>query len=629
MCGLVGFIDFTKNTSIEILKAMTKTLVHRGPDDSGFQIFETEFAKVGLGHTRLSIIDLSKAAHQPMSFGNYWIIFNGEIYNYKEIRAELINIGHKFSTNSDTEVILHAYAQWNTRAVNKFIGMFVIVIYDTNNNELTIFRDRAGVKPFYYYFDNNVFLFSSELKSFHIHPKFNRQIDFKSLRNYFDLGYIPAPYSIFEKTNKLKAGNYLRFFIKKKKYNIESYWLASEFYNKSKLQISYNESKNELKSLLKNAFRYRLVSDVPLGIFLSGGYDSSLVTALLQGEMSDKLKTFTIGFEEGNNEAPYAREIANYLGTDHHEFICTTKEAKDIIPSLPYYFDEPFADSSAIPTILVSRLARDYVKVILSADGGDELFGGYDSYLLFEKYSHLLNLIPPSLKGVFSKFLNAIVKFPLIGTPELIHKIISVAKSLDKDENLQGFRLFKQMNSLPDYYHNNLFNKNYEFYKSKYDFDPINKISNLENILLIDFLNYLPNDILTKVDRATMSVSLEGREPLLDHRIFEFAAQLPIEYKIKNGQGKIITKDIVHELIPFKMMLRPKSGFSIPLKSWLKNDLSYLFSEYLSKDALKKTGIFNHQFVIKQLELFLNDKLHYTPLVWRLLMFQMWYNKWV
>jgi len=629
MCGITGFVDYKNRNSRADLEKMVDVLSHRGPDDNGVEIYRCNTCQVGLGHARLSIIDVSSSGHQPMSFENLTITYNGEIYNYIEIREELISLGHKFKTNSDTEVILHAYKQWKKEAVHKFIGMFAFAIYDKKSQELVLFRDRAGVKPLYYFVKDNIFLFSSELKSFYSNPEFPKEIDNKSLGNYFNFGYIPAPNSIFKDTFKLQPGHILTYSLSKNSYSIAAYWKPRDFYSRHKLTISYDEAKHDLKVLLLNAFQYRMVADVPVGVFLSGGYDSTAVAALLQENMTNKLKTFTIGFKEGNNEAPHAKQTAELLGTDHYEYVCTTKEAQDIISDLPFYYDEPFADSSAIPTILVSKLARQYVTVALSADAGDEIFSGYNSYTLLRKYLGVLNKIPNSLKNSSIVSLNVLSKLLPGNKISLRHKIQGIYKSLNQDELLQGKLLFKYMNSLPKEYNKNLFNEEIKFYSSSYDTEPVIAIDSIENAMLTDYQMYLSGDILTKVDRASMSVSLEGREPLLDHRIFEFVSRLPLQYKLDSFTGKRILKDIVHDYIPYEMMNRPKTGFSIPLKSWLQGDLSFLINEFLSEESLAKSEIFNSRFVKKKIDLFKRDKLHYVPFIWKILMFQMWYFKWM
>ena len=630
MCGIAGFIDFGKKSSAEMLRNMVGTMQHRGPDDSGIDIFENNEALIGFGQARLSIIDLSAAGHQPMHFKHLSIVFNGEIYNYKEIKAELLNKGRTFNTQTDTEVILQSFDEWGKSCVHRFIGMFAFVIYDRNTNSILACRDRAGVKPFYYYRKDNLILFGSELKAIMAHPQFKKIIDESVLPNYFQYGYIAAPYTIFKNTHKLQPGHYLELDLGSQELKLEKYWDLRSFYVKPRLTLDYQEIKEEVKSLMQSSFDYRMVADVPVGVFLSGGYDSTAVTAMLQSKSSRALKTFTIGFEEGNNEAPFARETAHFLGTDHTEYICTTKEAQEIIPTLPFYFDEPFGDSSSIPTILVSKLAKQHVTVALSADAGDEIFGGYQSYFKLASYMKNIEQLPNLAKGSWTKkTASYILNNKLISDSIFVHQVGGVLDVMSLDNNAQTAALFKYMAEKPKGYIANIFKKKINSRPSSFNMDTRDFQNPLEVAMCIDFNSYLPNDILTKVDRATMSVSLEGREPLLDHRLASFVAQIPLTYKTDGITGKKILKDIVHDYVPKEMMDRPKSGFSLPIYSWLRGDLSYLIDEFLSEEALKKSDLFNVDFLLGEIKKFKQNKLHYNPIIWHLLMFQMWYNKWM
>ncbi len=401
MCGITGFIDKTKQTSKELLNDMTQTLHHRGPDDVGLFYKEKDNYTIGLGHKRLSIQDLSNHGHQPMvsDCSNYIIVFNGEVYNFKDIKKELEELNYKFISNSDTEVILYSYKQWGIKAVDKFIGMFAFTIYDKQKEEIVIVRDRFGVKPLSYYMDENIFMFSSELKSFHKHPYFkkNKQIDLEAVSLYFQFGYINAPKTIFENTKKLEAGKYLTYSLKTHTIDIKTYWDVKDCFTQSKTDDSEEDIINNLEKLLIDSYKLRMVSDVPVGVFLSGGYDSVSVASILQKHTKQKIKTFTIGFDEKKyNEAIYAKEIANYLGTEHKELYITEENLLEILPTLTEIYDEPFGDSSAIPTIAVSKLAGEDVKVVLSGDGGDEIFFGYGKYVntlklnkLHDKYNFL------------------------------------------------------------------------------------------------------------------------------------------------------------------------------------------------------------------------------------------------
>lgn len=629
MCGITGFIDYAKKTTKVTLEKMVNTLNHRGPDNKGSVLYDNKNALIGLGQTRLSIIDVSNDGHQPMQYKHLSIVYNGEIYNFKEIKNDLIKLGHRFKTNSDTEVILHAFEEWKEACIHKFIGMFAIVIYDKLESDIFIFRDRAGVKPFFYYKHDGLFLFASELKAFHEHPGFKKEINISALYSYFDYGYVPSPHCIFKNTYKLNPGHYLRLNLKENKSEIHEYWNSDTFYFKPKLTLDYQDAKSHLHTLLKSAYNYRMVSDVPVGVFLSGGYDSTSVVAILQASSSTKINTFTIGFEEGNNEAPYAKETAEYLGTSHNEYYCTEKEAKEIIPDLPYYYDEPFGDSSAIPTTLVSQFAKQQVSVALSADGGDEIFCGYQSYPKADRLSGKIKKIPKFIRPAFKTVIGVGAKLVPESKHQLKHKMTGFSESISNNDFEVALKIFQKSRQLPKHIKNRFITKELEKLKTPFENKNTAYHNVVEMLMGIDFKTYLPNDILTKVDRATMSASLEGREPLLDHRILEFAAQIPLEYKYDGITTKRILKDITHEYIPKKLMDRPKAGFSLPISKWLKEDLSYLIDEFLSEEALEKTGLFNTKYLTKQIQQFKQNNFHYTPFIWKLLMFQMWYAKWM
>ncbi len=619
MCGIAGWIRKKESVDRNVLQSMTKALSHRGPDNMDTKLLGKNHS-VGLGHARLSIIDLSEDANQPMRYGDLTIVFNGEIYNFREIKKELNKLGHKFTANSDTEVILHAFQEWKEKCVNRFIGMFVFAVFDENKNDLFIFGDRTGVKPLYYSYSASDFIFGSELKALCEVPNFSRDIDLDATGQYFKVGYVPAPRSIYKSAKKLEPAHYLRLNLNNWNVRIEKYWNVFDFYRAPKFNLSYEEARDELERLLISAYNYRMVSDVPVGIFLSGGYDSSSIAAIVQKTRSERVKTFTIGFEEGNNEAPEARKIARYLGTEHTEYTCTTRDAQDIIPSLSYFYDEPFADSSAIPTMLVSRIARKDVAVALSADGGDETFLGYGAYDTFMRFLKISSCIPSCAHKIaacsamicgnlfdnssLSRFGDILKVYSQCGKYSSAFEILT--SSLDSEV----FKFLKTKNASLGY--------------SEYEF-----ISNpLEVLQAIDYVRYLPGDIMTKVDRATMSVSLEGREPLLDHRLIEFSARLPVEYKYSGGIKKKIFKDIVHRYIPKELMDRPKSGFTLPINNWLRGDLRIFLEDFLSPSSLRKTGIFNLQGVEKLKNNFLKKNTR-KDTIWKILQFQMWAQRWL
>jgi len=632
MCGIAGFCDFLKQSDKQTLVKMTNVLHHRGPDDSGYSFYKTNYANIGLGHKRLSIIDLSERGHQPMVFQNLEVIFNGEIYNFREISKELEEYGYNFESHSDTEVILKAYHKWGIKAVDKFIGMFAMVIHDKENEKLIFIRDRAGVKPLNYYFKDGLFLFSSELKSFHKHSRFQKEISNDALALFFQYGYILEPYTIFKHTFKLPAGHYAELNIKNSELKIYKYWDVIDSYNKQKLDISFDEAKKEIEKLLKSACEYRMVADVPVGVFLSGGYDSSAVTAILQRDMTKKLKTFSIGFYEAKyNEAHHAKKVAEYLGTDHTEYYCTQKEAQELLPLMCEIWDEPFGDSSNIPTTLVSRLARKYVKVSLSADGGDEIFGGYEKYMQSLKYQNLISKIP--LSNTINSIIEAVSPKYLVG----LNKTYNFYNRYEKLKSLLNSKNeIDIMNTIVKYFSQSevsrlLLNKsNSSIITNFYDYSLLNTHNDsINKMLAIDYKTYLIDDILTKVDRAAMSVSLEGREPLLDHRIIEFVAKLPSSYKIKDGNKKYILKSIVHNYIPKEIMDRPKMGFSIPLNEWFGDKLKNYVLEYIDLEKIAKTGTLNVIEIERLKKEWLKNSNFSASKIWLILTFMMWYEKWM
>ena len=618
MCGIGGYIGGKLSQSIGL--AMADQIKHRGPDHQEARVYQEQ--NCVLAHARLSIIDLSTAANQPMEYEDLAIVFNGEVYNFNEIRKELEDKGHQFRLHSDTEVILHAYKEWGTACVSRFIGMFAFAILDKGKDELFLFRDRAGVKPLYYYQQGETFIFASELKEMYVHPEFHKNIDMDAVALYFKFGYIPAPYAIFENVRKLKPGHYLNYDIAHQSFTIHQYWNVMDYYEKPKLDISYSEAKDELRRILQSAFEYRMVADVPVGVFLSGGYDSVGVTAMLQKERTEKLKTFTIGFPVGNNEAPIAKEISDYLGTDHTEYTCTYDDCKAILPELAYYYDEPFSDNSAVPTILVSKLARKKVKVALSADAGDETFAGYNSYASLANVLKFMSLIKNVKSGLLS---NVVMNVNKMVSPYsyLREKVEYFGKMLRYDDCERVSVAFEGGGSLMESLYSKMLRLPYP--QPMFLMDERKLGDAISVATAIDYVNYLPNNILVKVDRAAMSVSLEGREPLLDHRIIEFAAQLPTDFKFKDGVKKRIWRDIVHDYVPKEIMNRPKTGFTMPIYDWLKADLRYLVEENLN-DTLDES-IFNRKFVKKLKTDFFAGKLgHEEKVVWRLIAFQLWWK---
>ena len=623
MCGITGFIDFNKKITPQHLTAACRVLQHRGPDDGDVAVFETPEANIGLGHRRLAILDLSPLGHQPMYSDDksVIIILNGEIYNFNEIRIDLEEKGYHFSSNSDTEVVLKAYQQYGTDCLHKFIGMFAIAIYDSNLQKVFLIRDRPGVKPLYYYFADGCLLFASELKAFHQFPNFKKEIDDVAVSLFFKYGYIKAPYTIFKNAHKLLPGHIATLNLKDQSLKFVQYWNVLDYYKKPIVAIDEKEAIDELETLCTSAFQYRMVSDVPVGVFLSGGYDSSLLAAILQKNNNKKINTFTIGFkDEEFNEAHHAKNVAKHLGTNHHEYYCTIKEAEEIIPLLPFFYDEPFGDSSAIPTMLVSRFAREQVTVALSADGGDEIFAGYERYDQLTTINKLQKKLPYFVRKGGAKL--------LLSLPGINMRHRKMAALLTEDNILVTSDLISEhflRNDLDKLIKN----------KSLHN-QPLNEFASIppglgmiNSLLVADYKTYLPDDILTKVDRATMSIGLEGREPFLDHRIVEWAAQLPVHLKYKNGNKKYLLKQLTYKYLPVDIMNRPKMGFGIPFGNWLKGNLKPLLLETVSEENLSKQNVLNKKYVLDLLDRYFAGKSTDDWQIWLIFIFMLWWKEWM
>ena len=637
MCGIAGFVCSGNRCGREILADMTDALAHRGPDDAGYTCISCGEFSIGLGHRRLSVLDLSSHGRQPMTHENVTMVYNGEIYNFLAIRKELESVGYRFRSTTDSEVILKAFHHWGLDSVHRFIGMFAIALYDHLKEKLYLLRDRAGVKPLFYYRKNGAFLFASELKSFHRHPGFSSELSPEGTVLYLRYGYIPAPYTIFRGACKLRPGHYLEYDLRSGGVEEHRYWDVVSFYNKPRLALTMDEAEEELEKILLSAFTYRMVADVPVGVFLSGGYDSTAVAALLQANHPGKLKTFTIGFrEQGYDEAVHARKVAQHLGTDHTEHYCTVKDALEIIPNLAEIYDEPFSDISAIPTILVSRLARQQVTVALSGDGGDETFCGYRKHFKYTALVMLLRKMPSfsaPLVGILMDTMTPLARFA--GITNISHKKRFIRKFIRKvivedldtvlhEQIAPHFSDWDTANSMVRrQYDHHIFDTAY------HSFSRLKKHNDaIARMLAVDYQTYMVDDILQKVDRATMSVSLEGREPLLDHRTIEFAARLPTEMKYRGGVSKYLLRRIVHKYAPKEIMDRPKMGFGVPLNAWLKNELSFLIEDHLSEKSVKKYGVLRSENVNELIDRF-NMGQAQDLLVWNILMLQMWAARWM
>ncbi|MCI8938292.1 MAG: asparagine synthase (glutamine-hydrolyzing) [Lachnospiraceae bacterium] len=622
MCGICGFVS-KQNITLEQLKKMNDTMYHRGPDDSGEEIFQMKDGyQMGMAQRRLSILDLSPLGHQPMHSADkrVSVVFNGEIYNFAELREELT--GYPFRSSCDTEVIIAAYLKWGIDCIQRFNGMFAICLYDRETDDIYLVRDRIGKKPLYYEIDGGNLIFASELKPLMARDGFQKKIRRDVLSRFLFQQYINAPDSIFENVYKLEPGSILKFRYGEVK--VWKYWDVKEVYHSMQEHpvTDYEQAKQELKALLKKAVSDRMIADVPLGAFLSGGYDSSLMTAIAQEHAGEPVKTFSIGFnEERYNEARYAKEVADYLGTRHTELYIDEKEMFDLVESIPAYYDEPFADSSQIPTMLVSKLARQDVTVALSGDGGDEFFCGYNIYENVRQ-AQMLDLLGGMTYGACN-----LPGFRQMGLMEkLPFRVRVIAGNRNKETKTQfgagnyvvraGRMVLGE--GLPCHY-------------------PVESAYQVKDWqirrMLLDMDTYLPGDILCKVDRASMKYSLEARCPILDKDVMEYSFRLSHRMKYEKGNKKRILKDIAYEYIPKQLLDRPKVGFGVPLDKWLRGPLKEQLMDMCSRDYLKKQGIFDADFVAGMIEDYMRTGdggpatgANYSKLSWSFFTFQQWYG---
>ena len=625
MCGICGFYS-KQNISLEELTEMNDTLYHRGPDDSGVEIYAgKEDYAIGLAQRRLSILDLSPLGHQPMHSADkrLSIAYNGEIYNFQELRKELKD--YPFKSHCDTEVILAAYLKWGISCVDRFNGMFAIALYDREDESLYLIRDRVGKKPLYYLEDKDNLVFASELKPIMKYAGFQKKIRQELLNRYLVHQYINAPDTIFENVYKLEPGSVYQFCKGKK--NKWKYWDVADKYQEKKntFQGSFEEAKAELKQKLSDSIEMRMIADVPLGTFLSGGYDSSLMTAMAQSKSNQPIKTFSIGFEDKKyNEAIYAKEVAQYLGTDHTEMYISEKDMFGLIEDMTDYYDEPFADSSQIPSMLVSKLAKEKVTVALSGDGGDEFFCGYNNYKMLSDMQKL-DLAGGLVHGICNlpglKQIHLMSKLPA--------KVQIVANNRDKNLKVQPFDSNKSDIAI------SLLKQEQIPYCFEEEAGYKEKNWQIRRMLL-DMDTYLPGDILCKVDRASMKYSLETRCPILDKEVMELSFALPHSYKYEAGNKKRILKELAYDYIPKELLERPKVGFSVPLDKWLRGPLKEQLLDYCSGDFLERQDIFKADEVQKFMKKYLEtgDKgsgtgANYSRMVWAYFVFQKWYRQYI
>lgn len=621
MCGIAGAL--LKNDSITLSPDLLQNILkHRGPDSQNFY----NHNKAYFWHFRLSIIDISDAGAQPFHFKDLILTYNGELYNYKELKKELQDKGYSFETLSDTEVLIKAFHCWREKAANKFIGMFAFAVYDKSSKELFLFRDRVGVKPLYYANTSRGFFFGSEIKAFYHFP-IQRTINLQAAADFFRYGYSTGEKTIWNEIKKVSPGNYIHI---TDIVEVKQYWSLNESIDSA---TSYSEPQwlDKLEETMISAFNYRMVSDVPVGVFLSGGIDSSLVTAILQKHHGN-INTFTIGFNESKfNEAVNAKKIASYLGTNHIEQYLEIESAKHLLNNFYDIYDEPFADTSGIPTTIVSILARENrVKVVLSADGGDELFGGYSHYIEYVNLYNGINAFPSSVRVLISNLIKKAAPKFLRGKlifGNLEHRIYAFEEIM-RVRNIIDF--FKSM--VANQTEQEIANLLQGYQVKKPSLIKSNNEDLLNQLMRHDFNNYLPDDLLTKVDRATMYNSIEGREPFLDHRLIELAYSMPSSFKFKDGTGKYPLRKILSKYIPIEFFDRPKQGFSIPIFQWFTKEFDVLFDKYLSPEMINKCDILNYEEVAKEKRKYQYNKVrghqHNIEKMWRLLSFMMWWDKW-
>lgn len=621
MCGICGFVVHQPQHRPDrsVLQRMCQTLVHRGPDDEGQILMDS----VGLGMRRLSVIDLV-TGHQPLSNedGKIWIVFNGEIYNFLELREELISLGHIFRTKTDTETIVHGYEQWGEDVLKRLNGMFAFALWDEQKKRLLLARDHIGIKPLYWYKDENQLVFGSEIKAILQYPGIHCSVDLKALSRYLTFEYIPSPFSIFKEIRKLEPGS--RLILENQSIRIESYWDCEPkpYPWKEKEAVAY------LQELFQDAVKRQLISDVPLGAFLSGGIDSSILVSVM-AQVSDRpVKTFSIGFKESSyNELPYARAVAQKYHTEHHEEVIEP-HALELTERLIRYLDEPFGDFSIFPTFLVSQMARKHVTVILSGDGGDELFAGYDTYKAHRFDQWFYRRLPFFLK---SKVLLPLAKKlpPTEKKKGWINSYKRFMYGTMLPESLKHGRwmvfLFPEIRKM-------LFTE--EVFHALENDDPFEAVlqylngegEDVARTGYADVKTYLVDDILVKVDRMSMAVSLEARVPYLDYRMVEFALSLPPEFKMKGFQTKVILKKAFWQDLPKEVQRRGKQGFSIPIKNWIRNELKSMMLDLLSEEKIRREGFFRPEFVSQLVKEHLEGLENHSHLLWALMVFEQWYD---
>jgi asparagine synthase (glutamine-hydrolysing) len=626
MCGICGKVNLDGGLVDEsVLTSMTNSLIHRGPDDKG--IYRKGI--IGLGHRRLSIIDLSPAGHQPMcnEDGTVWIVCNGEIYNFQELRQDLVGKGHVFRSKSDTETIIHLYEEYGTKCLKFLRGMFAFAIWDEKDCSLFLARDRTGKKPLYYSFDGKSFCFGSEIKAILADESFGRVPDYEAIHHYLTFQDVPSPWTAFEGIKKLPPGHFL--LVRNGAVQIQRYWKLSYL---PKLTIKENDLKAEIIDRLKEAVRIRLVSDVPLGAFLSGGVDSSAIVALMAGMLKEPVKTFSIGFrEKAYNELKYARMVAEKFRTDHTEFL-VEPNAVEILPKLVWHYNEPFADASAIPTYYVSKLAREHVTVILNGDGGDENFAGYGRYASNEFSRHLNRFFPAPLARML---LMAIMPLPHGKDPlNFIWRAKRFLQEYVHSPELRNAHWLCNFstNMKPRFYTEEFLARvgrsdSFDLLFQKYDEAVAEDF--LDKTLYSDVMMYLPDDLLVKVDVASMANSLEARSPFLDHEFMEFVARIPSGLKLKGRITKYILKEALRGILPEEVLFRKKMGFGVPIDHWFRNELKEMAYDTLLSERAVQRGYFRKDAVKKILDEHASGAWNWHNHIWSLLMLELWHIQFI
>lgn len=650
MCGFTGFLTADFNYSYpemeRFLLSMRGSIVHRGPDDAG--LWTDVDAGIWLGHQRLAIVDLTRAGHQPMKSpsGRYIVVFNGEIYNHFKLRQMLriSEMNQIWRGRSDTETLLAGFDEWGIQnTIEKTIGMFAFAVWDRKNSSLTLGRDRMGEKPLYYGWQGQgnaaVFLFGSELKALKAHPNFDGKISRNSLMLQMRYKYIPAPYSIYEGIYKLLPGTLLTVSLQQREPKVFTYWSALETAisgMENRFPGDRKQAIDEMEVLLKDAICNQMSAEVPLGAFLSGGVDSSTIVALMQAQSLHPIKTFTIGFNnQGYDEAAYARAVSQYIGTEHTELYVDANQARSVIPLLNSLYDEPFSDPSQIPTYLVSKLAQQHVKISLSGDAGDELFCGYNRYLFIARLIRTLEIAPTSLqKFAVSRFTSVSAeKWNIIGNTlaRLLPQFFKLSRLGDKLHKIAGSLRHQRSDALylglvSDWNDpaSIVIGGEELSILSTSELIALENLKDVERMMAMDMLTYLPNDILTKIDRASMGVSLETRVPFLDHRVVEFAWKLPKRLKLHRGQSKWILRQVLYRHVPRNLVERPKMGFGVPIDTWLRGPLRKWAEELLDENRLKREGFFHPKPIRQKWSEHINGERNWQYQLWNVLMFQSW-----